>query len=66
MRSDHTLETIEEQINKLKTARISNADDIKGLEERNEVIIVEIEKLLVRKGELIAQDRMKEYFKDEQ
>jgi hypothetical protein len=61
-----TLMEIDMRINKLKQARVANGTSIKDLEEQNEVIIVELEKLLVKKGEITAQDRMKEYFKDEQ
>jgi len=65
MRSDHTLETIEDRINTLKEARLFNAQEIQNLEERTMIINDELEKLLEKKGELIAQQRMKEYFKDE-
>ena len=61
-----TLMEIDMRINKLKQARVANGTSIRDLEEQNEVIIVELEKLLVKKGEITAQDRMKEYFKDEQ
>ena len=57
---------IEQRINRLKAARVENAKSIKDLEEQNEVINLELEKALIKKGELTAQDRMKEYFKDEQ
>ena len=60
-----TLMEIDMRINKLKQARVANGTSIRDLEEQNEVIIVELEKLLVKKGEITAQDRMKEYFKDE-
>ena len=60
-----TLIEIEQRINKLKAARSSNASSIKELEERNEVVMVELEKALIQKGEIKAQERMKEYFKDE-
>ena len=60
-----TLMEIDMRINKLKQARVANGTSIRDLEEQNEVIIVELEKLLVKKGELTAQERMKEYFKDE-
>ena len=60
-----TLMEIDMRINKLKQARVANGTSIRDLEEQNEVIIIELEKLLVKKGEITAQDRMKEYFKDE-
>ena len=60
-----TLMEIDMRINKLKQARVANGTSIRDLEEQNEVIIVELEKLLVKKGELTAQERMKEYFKGE-
>ena len=61
-----TLIEVEQRINKLKAARSANAASIKELEERNEVVILELEKALIQKGNIIAQERMKEYFKDEQ
>ena len=60
-----TLIEIEQRINKLKAARVENAQSIKNLEEQNEVINLELEKALIKKGEIIAQNRMKEFFKDE-
>ena len=59
-----TLMEIDVRINKLKQARVANATSIRNLEEQNEVINVELEKLLVRKGELSAQERMKNYFEE--
>ena len=61
-----TLIEVEQRINRLKAAKVENAKSIKDLEEQNEVINLELEKALIKKGELTAQDRMKEYFKDEQ
>jgi len=61
-----TLIEIEQRINTLKAARVENAQSIKNLEEQNEVINLELEKALIKKGEIVAQNRMKEYFKDEQ
>ena len=61
-----TLTDIEQRINTLKAARRENAKNIKNLEEQNEVINLELEKALIKKGEIVAQNRMKEYFKDEQ
>jgi hypothetical protein len=61
-----TLMEIEERIKRLKAAKAANASSIKDLEEQNEVINLELEKALIEKGEITAQDRMKEYFKDEQ
>ena len=60
-----TLIEIEQRINRLKAARVENARSIKDLEEQNEVINLELEKALIKKGELTARDRMKEYFKGE-
>ena len=60
-----TLIEIEQRINRLKAAKVENAKSIKDLEEQNEVINLELEKALIKKGEITAQDRMKEYFKDE-
>ena len=60
-----TLIEVEQRINRLKAARVENARSIKDLEEQNEVINLELEKALIKKGELTAQDRMKEYFKGE-
>ena len=59
-----TVIEIEERINKLKAARASNAANIKELEERNEVVIVELEKALIEKGKILAQERMKNYFEE--
>ena len=61
-----TLIEVEQRINRLKAARVENAKSIKDLEGQNEVINLELEKALIKKGELTAQDRMKEYFKGEQ
>lgn len=61
-----TLMEIDMRINKLKQARVANATSIRDLEEKNEVIIIELEKILVKKGEIQAAERMREYFKDEQ
>ena len=60
-----TLIEIEQRINRLKAAKVENAKSIKDLEEQNDVINLELEKSLIKKGEITAQDRMKEYFKDE-
>ena len=60
-----TLIEIEQRINKLKAAKVENAQSIKNLEEQNEVINLELEKALIKKGEITAQNRMKEFFKDE-
>ena len=61
-----TLMEIDMRINKLKQARVANTTSIRDLEEKNEVIIIELEKILVKKGEIQAAERMREYFKDEQ
>jgi hypothetical protein len=59
-----TLMEIELRINKLKAAQVENAQSIKDLEEQNEVINLELEKALIEKGKIIAQERMKNYFED--
>lgn len=59
-----TVIEIEERINKLKAARASNAADIKELEERNEVVIVELEKALIEKGKILATENMRRYFEE--
>ena len=60
-----TLMEIDMRINKLKQARVTNATSIRDLEERTMIINDELEKILVKKGEIQAAERMKEYFKDE-
>ena len=59
-----TLIEIELRINRLKAAQVENAQSIKDLEEQNEVINLELEKALIKKGEITAQERMKNYFED--
>jgi len=59
-----TLTEIELRINRLKAAQVENAQSIKDLEEQNEVINLELEKALIEKGKIIAQERMKNYFED--
>lgn len=59
-----TLIEVEERINKLKAAKSSNAADIKELEERNEVINVELEKELIEKGKIMATENMRRYFEE--
>tara|TARA_Y100000385_G_C12637202_1_gene443839 strand:+ start:288 stop:479 length:192 start_codon:yes stop_codon:yes gene_type:complete len=61
-----TLMEIEQRIATLRSARMDNASSIRDLEERTMIINDELEKILIRKGELQAAERMKEYFKDEQ
>ena len=61
-----TLIEIEQRINRLKAARVENAKSIKDLEEQNEVINLELEKALIRKGEINVEQQMREYFKGEQ
>jgi hypothetical protein len=63
---NNTVVSIDQRIRKLKEARQQNAIEIRNLEERTMVINDELERLLVRKGELIVQERMQQYFKDEQ
>ena len=61
-----TLMEIEQRIATLRSARMENASSIRDLEERTMIINDELEKILVKKGEIQATERMKEYFKDEQ
>ena len=61
-----TLMEIEQRIATLRSARMDNASSIRDLEERTMIINDELEKILIKKGELQATERMKEYFKDEQ
>jgi hypothetical protein len=61
-----TLMEIDMRINKLKQARVANATSIRDLEERTMIINDELEKILVKKGEIQAAERMREYFKDSQ
>ena len=60
-----TLMEIEQRIATLRSARMENASSIRDLEERTMIINDELEKILIRKGEMQASERMKEYFKDE-
>ena len=55
---------IEKRIEGLKEAKISLASRIQELEEFNEVINLELEKALIEKGRIIAEENMREYFKD--
>ena len=59
-----TLIEIEQSIQRLKAARSANAADIKELEERNEVVIVELEKALIEKGRIMATENMRRYFEE--
>jgi len=61
-----TLMEIEQRIATLQEARMDNASKVRDLEERTMIINDELEKILIRKGEIQAAERMKEYFKDEQ
>ena len=61
-----TLIEIEQRIATLRSARMENASSIRDLEERTMIINDELEKILIRKVEIQAAERMKEYFKDEQ
>jgi len=60
-----TLMEIEQRIATLRSARMDNASSIRDLEERTMIINDELEKILIKKGEIQASERMKEYFKDE-
>ena len=59
------LADIKERINTLRAAKADIASRIQGLEEQNEVINLELEKALIKKGAFEVQENMKEYFKDE-
>lgn len=59
------LADIEKRIDGLKEAKASVASRIQKLEEFNEVINLELEKALIKKGEASVKQQMKEYFKDE-
>ena len=61
-----TLMEIEQRIATLQEARMDNASKVRDLEERTMINNDELEKILRKKGELQAAERMKEYFKDEQ
>jgi len=61
-----TLIEIEQRIATLHAARMDNASKVRDLEERTMIINDELEKILIKKGELQAAERIKEYFKDEQ
>ena len=56
---------IEQHINTLKATRVGNVKSIKNLEKQNEVINLELEKALIKKGKIIAEENIKEYFKGE-
>ena len=56
---------VEQRINRLKAARVENAQSIKNLEEQNEVINLELEKALIEKGKVIAEENIREYFNHE-
>ena len=55
---------IERRIEGLKEAKSTVAFRIQELEEYNEVINLELEKALIEKGKLIAEENIREYFKD--
>ena len=55
---------IEKRIEGLKEAKISLASRIQKLEEFNETINLELEKALIEKGRITAEENMREYFKD--
>jgi len=61
-----TLMEIEQRIATLHEARMDNASKVRDLEERTMIINDELEKILIKKGELQAAERIKEYFKEEQ
>ena len=56
---------IEQHINTLKATRVGNVKSIKNLEKQNEVINLELEKALIKKGKIIGEENIKEYFKGE-
>ena len=59
------LTAIEKRIEGLREAKASVTSRIQKLEEYNEVINLELEKALIKKGAFEVQENMKEYFKDE-
>ena len=59
------LADIEKRIEGLREAKASVASRIQKLEEFTEVINLELEKALIKKGEVSVKQQMKEYFKDE-
>lgn len=59
-----TIVEIEERINRLKAAKHAHANEIAKLEQQIEVINVELEKVLIEKGRVAAQERMKSFFEE--
>jgi len=57
-----TIVEIEERINRLKAAKHAHANEIVKLENQIEAINVELEKALIEKGRVGAQERMKTFF----
>ena len=56
---------IEKRIEGLREAKLTVASRVQELEEYNEVINLELEKALIEKGKLIAEENIREYFKGE-
>jgi len=57
-----TIVEIEERINRLRAAKHAHANEIAKLENQIEAINVELEKALIEKGRVGAQERMKTFF----
>lgn len=59
-----TIVEVEERINRLKAAKYAHANEIAKLEQQIEVINVELEKVLIEKGRVSTQERMRRYFEE--
>ena len=56
---------IEKRIKGLREAKLTVTSRVQELEEYNEVINLELEKALIEKGKLIAEENIREYFNHE-
>ena len=56
---------IEKRIEGLREAKLTITSRVQELEEYNEVINLELEKALIEKGKLIAEENIREYFNHE-
>ena len=56
---------IEKRIEGLREAKLTVTSRVQELEEYNEVINLELEKALIEKGKLIAEENIREYFNHE-
>ena len=54
---------IEKRIEGLREAKLTITSRVQELEEYNEVINLELEKALIEKGKLIAEENIREFFK---